>query len=202
MKLRPLSALSLACLLLIPGSLSAQDAASLAAVRQAEERYKQLSEDLQTLIAMQAKQQEQINTLTRELNTLKEKSGRPTGNYASQSDLEKLADAVKELDRKREADKKLFLDALEKLEKNVNTRVTTPAPTPARPETQQRISKGYSHIVKDGQYLGHILEAYNEEFKKQGKKPITLKDILDNNPGLEPRSMRIGQEVIIPLPRD
>ena len=59
-----------------------------------------------------------------------------------------------------------------------------------------------NHIVEGGQTISAIIAAYNATLKEQGvKKRITLKSVLDANPNLDPRAMRIGQSLFIPDPR-
>jgi hypothetical protein len=56
--------------------------------------------------------------------------------------------------------------------------------------------------VLDGETISAIITAYNAKLKSQGaKKRITLKSVLDANPNLNPRTMRIGQTLFIPDPR-
>ena len=72
----------------------AQDAAT-------EERLNKLSGQIEDLIASLKLQKERVAALTRELENVREQSTKPTGNYASQEDLKRLTESVKEIDRKR-----------------------------------------------------------------------------------------------------
>src|SRR5260370_33827822 len=76
---------------------SAQDAAT-------EERLNKLSGQIEDLIAGQKQEKERLASLAREMENLREQASKPTANYAAQEDLKRLADSVREADRKRLAD--------------------------------------------------------------------------------------------------
>src|SRR5688572_20608429 len=78
--------------------LCGQDAAT-------EERLRKLNGYVEELLADKARQQKQISELSREVESLREQLSRPAGNYASQEDLRKLAESVKDIEEKRAADK-------------------------------------------------------------------------------------------------
>lgn len=193
------------------GLLPAQDtaAARAAAERQeTEERYQRLASTIENLRATQDSQQKRLATLTEELNRLREENTRSQGKYATPEDLSRLAEKIRELDKKREADKELILAEFAKLGKTITAaplpgardRTAPPNLKPTvsanRPETE----KGYEYVVQKGDYLSTIVAAYNEQFKKEGKKAITTKQVEDANPGLNPSKMKIGQKIFVPLP--
>ncbi len=168
----------------------AQDAAT-------EERLNRLNGLVQDLLEDKAIQKRQIESLTREVQTLREQLTRPVGNFASQEDLRKLAEKLQEVDRKREADKELILKEFEKLVKLVarspdNRKPATPATPPA---TAGGEGKFFEYTVVQGDTLSAIMQAYRD----QGVK-VTLKQILDANPGLVPERMSVGQKIFIPAP--
>src|SRR5689334_14943905 len=66
-----------------------------------EERLNQLSGKIEDLIAGQEAQRKRVAELAKEIDSLRDQQGKPNGNYASQEDLKRLADSVKEVDRKR-----------------------------------------------------------------------------------------------------
>ena len=75
----------------------AQDAAT-------EERLNKLNGLVQDLLEDKAHQRKQIESLSREIQSLREQVSKPTGNYASQDDLRTLARKVQEIDQKRVED--------------------------------------------------------------------------------------------------
>lgn len=113
----------------------------------------------------------------------------------TRADLEGLAKSIREVDRKRIQDKDLILKEMQALLRST--------PTGAKPPTAPPHSeKGFDHTVEAGQTISAIIAAYNTKLKSQGvKKRITLKSVLDANPNLNPRTMRIGQSLFIPDPR-
>ena len=113
----------------------------------------------------------------------------------TRADLEGLAKSIREVDRKRIQDKDLILKEMQALLRST--------PTGAKPPTAPPHSeKGFDHTVEAGQTISAIIAAYNTKLKRQDvKKRITLKSVLDANPNLNPRTMRIGQSLFIPDPR-
>lgn len=189
------------------GVLQAQDetvsnAAELVARQEAEERDKRMVQALEDLMASQSALQKRLAEALTEVDRLKEEVAKSEGQsakYATKEDLQRLADAIKELDQKREADKKLILDELQKLAKMpapvlVSPKETTPAVTPTGP------MEGYEYTVQSGDTLSTVLAAYNEEFRKQGLKTVSLNEVVRANPGLNPNRVTVGMKVFIPSP--
>src|SRR5262249_21603217 len=75
-------------------TIDAQDAAT-------EERLNKLSGQIEDLLAAQAAQQKRLAALAREISELREHAQRPNPAYAGQEDLRHLAEALREVDRKR-----------------------------------------------------------------------------------------------------
>jgi TolA-binding protein len=185
---------------ILPSTLLAQDAAShaaLAADREAaEERYQRLSNDVQDLVAAQAVLQKRISALADTIRDLRDEQIKATTQAVSRDELRRLALKVQEIDQKREDDKKIILEELQKLLK-----LPSPAPAPAIPppaltpssRVGSGVERGYEHVVEPGQYLSTIIQAYRD----QGVK-VTQKQVLDANPGLNPNKLRTGQKIFIP----
>src|SRR5436305_358702 len=72
----------------------AQDAAT-------EERLNQLSGKIEDLIAGQETQRKRMAELSREVESLRDQQTKPNANYVSHEDLKRVAEALKEVDRKR-----------------------------------------------------------------------------------------------------
>ena len=176
--------------------LHAQDAAT-------EERFNKLAGQIEDLRANQEAITKRIEALGKEIESLRGQVEKPTGNYASDEDLKKLAEAVKEVDRKR-------LDDYEKIRlelKNLGRSLAAPA-QPVRktvppPNTDVSTSeksnipdKGFEYQVKKGDTLSIIVQAYRDNNIK-----ITMDQVLKANPGLKPERMRVGQKIFIPAPQ-
>jgi nucleoid-associated protein YgaU len=183
-----------------PARLVAQDvntAAIAAAREEAEERYKRLHSAVEELQASHAALQKRLAALAEECNRLREDSVKAAGITASQEDLRKLAENIVELDQKREADKKLILDKLEGLAAAVKTAAFAPPSALRRPNTATNagVEKGYEYIVQPGDVLSKIIKAYRDNGIK-----VSLQQITNANPGLNPNNLKPGQKIFIPQP--
>ena len=145
------------------------------------------------------------NALKKELDSLKSEVRRTRAetlknkpNTITQNDVDALAKTIREVDRKRSADKELILKEIRNIAKNS----TRNRPTPSKPIKPVRPQKGFDHSVQSGETISAIISAYNEQLKSEGaKKRITLNSVLKANPKLNPRSIQIGQNLFIPDPR-
>ena len=174
------------------GGVRAQDAAM-------EERVNKLNGFVQDLLEDKANQRKQVESLAREVQGLREQASKPTGNYASQDDLRRLAAAIKEIDEKREADRKLILTKIEELAKLI---ASQPAVKPPKPAAESSAGggggsqRGYDHVVASGDTLSTIALAFREKGIK-----VSVEQILKANPGLVPEKMSVGQKIWIPEPK-
>lgn len=162
------------------GSARAQDAALV-------ERVNRLSVYVDELLADKARQQKQITDLTREVETLREEVQRAR-DAAGREDVAALAEAVKRLDQKHRADMEVVAIQIEKLGS------ATAAPRPVTPPPS-RPERGYEYTVAPGNTLSAIAKAYRDKGVK-----VTVDDILNANPGLDPKKLTIGQVIFIPEP--
>ena len=176
----------------------AQDAAT-------QQQLDKLAGQIQDLQDAQAQQSKRLDAVEKEIADLSDKvNSQPVANnYASTDDLKKLADAVKEVDRKRQEDNQKVLQTLEQVSKavtasgkhrSVPSDSTAPssantAPAPSGPQ------KGYYYTVVAGDYLSTIAKAY----RAQGVK-VTTKDIINANPGLDANTLITGKKIFIPDP--
>ncbi|HWW02137.1 MAG TPA: LysM peptidoglycan-binding domain-containing protein [Candidatus Acidoferrum sp.] len=184
----------LAALTLCAGPrLRAQDAGT-------EERFNKLAGQIEDLRAGQDALRRQLETVGKELDSLREQVNKPTGNYASQEDLKRVAEAVKDIDRKRIEDADKIHNDLLKLQKSLAVPPgPKPKPTPNENPTPDKLpvpDKGYEYIVKKGDTLSIIVQAYRDNNIK-----VTTDQILKANPGLKPERMKVGQKIFIPAPQ-
>ena len=182
----------------------AQDASTAAAIAEkqvAEERYKQMAADIESLLAANLALQKKISALDAELQKVREEQLRSANNNSTAETVKKLADAIQEVDRKRESDKQKIIEEVQKIVGKALTSspVRTP-PKPVTPEPSAGPQKGYTHVVKEGDVLGLIVSDYNAAFKKEGMKTITQKQVMDANPDVNWNRLRIGQKIFIPAP--
>jgi len=171
-----------------------------------EERLNKISGQLEDLIVSQKQERERGSALAKEISNLREQASKPTGNYASQEDLKRLFDAIKEVDRKRVEDNEKLKDLVSKemlnLKKTLSAAVTTPKKAPSTTPQEGAVtdkpgpsSKGFKYVIEKNDTLGAIVKAYAEKNIK-----VTTDQILKANPGLNPNKLRLGQEIWIPAP--
>jgi hypothetical protein len=182
-----------------------QDAATRAAAiadrDAAEERYRRLNTAVEGILAAQAEQQRRLETLASELRQVRADTAKPQGDFVTREELNQLVETIRELDRKREADRRLILEEIDNLGKSFaaslkqDRRPPTERPSPAAGTTYDEVAE---HKVEQGQTLSAIAAAYNAEFKKRGKR-TSVDLILQANPKIKPESIQVGQVVIVPL---
>ena len=126
-------------------AVRAQDAAT-------QERLDKLSGRIEDLTAAQEALKKADGDLSRELESVREQSGKPNTSYARQEDLKRLAEAIKEVDRKRMDDAEKIHTELLKLRKVLETPLPPPKPKPASspegearsPNSRQRLRRASS----------------------------------------------------------
>ena len=178
-------------------ALRAQDAAT-------EERLNKLSGRIDDLAAAQEVLKKEVAALAKDIESLRDQAAKPSGDYAAREDLKPLAEAIKEVDRKRMDDAEKTRAELLKLRKLLETPMTStkkppsvkpPKDAPVTP-TSTGTDKGFEYVIKPGDTLGAIVQAYKEKNIK-----VTVKQIVDANPGLKPNSLKEGQKIFIPAPQ-
>lgn len=197
--MKRISLLLAALLLCGISKVQADDAAT-------EERLNQLSGKIEDLIASQETQRKQLAELRREIESLRDQASKPTGNFAAQEDLKRVADAVKEVDRKRLEDYEKIRTTIKDLGKTLASSSPSTSPRKVKNESepgegtkaskQTSSDKGFEHTVKSGDTLSGIVQAYKEQNIK-----VTKEQIMAANPGLVPEKMRLGQKIWIPAPQ-
>lgn len=187
--MKRISLLLLAAVTGLAPALVAQDAAT-------EERLNQLNAKVEELQAALVLQQKRLADLAQELQNLREQQNRPGPAFATADDLKRLAEKIQELDRKREADKELILREIEKLAKTAAAppRATRPAAIETPPPVGD--DKGFEYVIQPGDTLSLIVQAYREKNIK-----VTVKQILQANPGLDEKKLKVGQKIFIPAPK-
>lgn len=197
------------CWLLLPLGLTAgltsapgraENAAAEAAQRQeAEERYQKVRAKLEETLEAQAVLQKRLSALGAEMAGLRQEMERSGGNQASHEDLRKLAEAVREVDKRREDDRKLILEEIRRLAAQPPPEQPTRKPAKAVEAEPAPISggaqKGYEYEVKSGDTISTIVAAYQANGVK-----VTVPQVIKANPGVNPNKMRKGQKIFIPDP--
>jgi len=172
----------------------AQDAAT-------EERLNRLSGQIEDLIAGQKAQQKALSELAKELESVREQASKPTGSYASQEEVKHLAEALKEVDRKRLEDYDHIQTAMTKLGKTLQPAATSkPNKQTDAPVADKQVGdkaapaeKGIEYVIQPGDTLSAVVQACKEK-----KIKVTVDQILKANPGLKADKLRAGQKIFIP----
>ena len=168
-----------------------------------QERLDKLSGRIEDLAAAQDAMKKQVSELARELESVREQSGKPNASYARQEDLNRMAEAIKEVDRKRMDDAEKIHTELLKLRKVLETPLASPKrtsvqapkdnPPRANPTTPD---KGFEYKIKSGDTLDAVAQAYRDQNIK-----VTVAQILNANPGLKAERLKVGQTIFIPAPQ-
>lgn len=181
-------------LIFAPCFARSQDAAT-------EERFNQLNGKIEDLIAGQEAQKKLISELRREIESLRDQQNKPNTTYASHDDLKRLAETIKEVDRKRIDDNEKVQNSLIKLSKTLTEKPPV-SRTPRSEKTEKADvepkksdEKGFEYTIKSGDTLSTIAKAYKEQNIR-----ITSDQILKANPGLQADKLRVGQKIFIPAP--
>jgi nucleoid-associated protein YgaU len=178
-------------------ALRAEDAAT-------EERLNKLAGRIDDLVAGQESLRNRIQALEREIEAVREQVSKPTGNYASQEELKRLADAVKDVDQKRIKDAQEVQAQFVKLSKVVAPPPSTSKKPAANSSTERPAmeanaasEKGFGeYTIQKGDTLSLIIQAYREKNIK-----LSADQIVKANPGLVPEKLKVGQKIWIPAPQ-
>jgi LysM repeat protein len=174
----------------------AQDAAT-------QERLDKLAGRIDDLTAAQEAMRKQMSELSRELESVREQATKPNASYAHHEDLTRVAEAVKEVDRKRMDDAEKIHTELLRLRKALETPLPTPKLKPASaprekvtPEKPAGDEKVFQYTIQSGDTLGAIVQACKEKNVK-----VTAAQILKANPGLKAERLIVGTKIFIPAPQ-
>jgi septal ring factor EnvC (AmiA/AmiB activator) len=179
-------------------ALRAQPAATEERLNKLNGRIDDLSDRLEALRA-------DLQKLSRAMDDLRAEASKPKGDYASQEDLKRVAEAVKEVDRKRLDDAETIRKELRDLAKGLKaapvsggkrSNPAVAATDPSEPLKSGGSDKGFEYVIKSGDTLSVIVAAYREKNIK-----VSTEQILKANPNLVPEKMRPGQKIFIPAPQ-
>jgi DNA-binding protein H-NS len=203
--------------------------AAAAAARQGEvlraytERFNTFQSDLELLQKDNVALREEISRLSQENSQLRAdqaKTASAVANvYNPEKDLKRLADAINEVDRKRDSDRREVTEEFKRAMSKIDVKIennfqalstalaSRPTPKPPRPadppaSSSQPVSDvGYTHVVQSGQSFLAIVKAYNAKFKEQGLKTVSVAQVKAANPKLDiDKPLRVGVKLIIPAP--
>jgi LysM repeat protein len=187
---------------------AASNAAAVAEQQGVDEKFKRIAADIESLRAAHQILLDKLSALDGELHQIRAEQARLSANAIGRDDLKPLAQKIEEVDKRRQEDKEAISGDIKKLaahlEKLLTAAVAEPSPKssikppPAGDGAATESTNTYT--VKAGDNFDSIKNACNTDFRSQGKKTITLKQIMAANPGVDPTQLKIGQRILIPLP--
>jgi hypothetical protein len=196
-----------ACLMTVPDLIAQGDASRAAAIADregAEERYRRLNTAVEGMLGAQAEQQKRLDALAAELGRMRTDTARAGSDYVTRSELNELVKTIQEIDRKREADRRVILEELETLGKSLADlikgpgRRAEPPPTPKATSASPSYQEFVEHTLQPRETIWALVTAYNEEYRAQGKR-TSEKLVLEANPRIRPEALQVGQKITIPL---
>jgi LysM repeat protein len=194
--MKRIAILTLGLALLSGSTLRAQEAGT-------EERLNKLAGQIEDLRSNQEAITKRMEALGQAIENLRGQMDKPNGNYASDEDVKRLADAVKEIDRKRLEDYEKIRNELKNLGKSLAAPAppvhkSNPSPIAESPTSDKSSGpdKGFEYQVKKGDTLSIIVQAYRDNNIK-----VTTDQILKANPGLKPERLQVGKKIFIPAPQ-
>jgi LysM repeat protein len=152
--------------------------------------------------------QKEIDSLRETLRESHERSVTRMGDFATREDLKKIMDNVRDVDQRRESDKKVILEEFEKLGRTLSQPNDRSTSRKSQKEKEREPEKEPAPIegtflpykVKDGQRLSDIVKEYNGALKEQGRPSITIEQVKRANPKMNPNKILVGQEILLPVP--
>ena len=186
--------------------------ADLAARQEAEERYKTMSAKIEDLQQELQAYKKNLAGVGDELKALREETVRAHNNnkdVAVQKSLEQLAEAIREVDKKRIADNEKILAVLAGFKETLKDKPSAAAPRPPAPagvsptvppksageSPKSGAEKGYEYAIRERD----TLSAITTKLVQQGIK-VTQKQIMEANPSVNWNRLRVGQKIFIPAP--
>jgi len=206
-------AIALACGGSLLSSSALADEAVIADLRLDNQKLTARVEDLES--SLQSYKQ-QVMKLSEEVRSLKADLAKGADNRevaGLKEDVDRLREAIKEVDQKRIADQEKIAATIRDLGKDLKKSIqgsVSPAPRPIEPVQPRNGSPpasppksggatgpqtGYEYTIRSGDTLLGIVTA----LKSQGIK-ITLEQLSEANPGVKSTNLKIGQKIFIPVP--
>jgi len=196
---------------------------------EARENYAVLKGNYDTLMDAKVAQDKRIQDLEAQLRDLKgQVAAKPSGNFATQEELKHAADTLKEavekVDKARQADNEKVLKSLNEIAKAVRSSAAMPPPSraagrseapvtePAAGSRSGRRSGAATVEPVAGATAGQDMLQYevkeNDTPSKIARKllsekgiKVTAEQILQANPGVTAINLKVGQKLVIPVPK-
>jgi TolA-binding protein len=195
-------------LVMLPAPAQGQNpAAETALERKAnEERFAQLNAQVANLTETQQvlwtriqKLEQTMDSLNREIRRLKDDNTHANALLVTRKEFDALVEKLREIDKKREEDNRLIVNSIN----SIKDAAKLPATVASRPKPSSEhaeVVETVDYKINEGDLLYKIITAYNEEYAKQGRGRITLEQVKEANPELNPNRIIPGRVIRIPVP--
>ena len=181
------------------------------------EEVKRLAGEVADLRDANASQNRRITQMQKDMEGLREalrdsheRSITKLGDFATREDLKKIVDNIRDVDSRRESDRKVILEEFEKLGRTLKepSERTGSSTRRATKDKEKEVEKDPAPIegtflpykVKDGQRLSDILKEYNGALKEQGRPAVSIDQVKRANPKMNINRILVGQEILLPVP--
>src|SRR3954463_5315753 len=180
------------------------------------EEFKRLAGEVADLKEANQAQQRRVRDLTAQLESLRtalrESNERHTtklADFATRDDLKKIVDSIREVDEKREGDKRLILEQIRDLGKLISTPPVNTQDKPLKGKNRDRDSvketthdqpmegEFYEYRVQKNEVFSKIVSDWNATLKEKGKKSVTYEDVKRANPKVNVNKIYEGQKLLL-----
>jgi TolA-binding protein len=153
----------------------------------------------------------QIESLRSSLREANERHTTKLADFVTREDIKKIVDSIREVDDKREADKKLILEQIKELGKTL----TMPTPEPSKSKNNRKNTEPkeitheqpaaiegefYEYKVQKNDAFSKIVNDWNATLKERGKRTVTYDEVKRANPKVNLNKIYEGQKILLPLP--
>jgi chromosome segregation ATPase len=169
-----------------------------------QEKVERLSGDVERLTQDNLSLKNKISALADELAKNHEEMVKLSSKNNVHEDLQRLAEKIQEVDSARVKGNQDIADQIRKIGESVREAARAEARPKSRPthieEPKDTTPDHYEYVIAPGDTLSSVVLAYNKEFKSKGMKTISIQQVLEANPKLNPNSVPAGKKIIIPMP--
>lgn len=174
------------------------------------ERILRLTAAVESLELALASQKRQLDALSAEVQQLRVDAANQGAQRPWVEDMRRLTNAIGEVDRKRIADNEQVIKILGELRKAIGAVAEAPraSAAPSRPQEPRGrgpraadlgAKKEFPYVIKRGETLSGVLQAFNQDADKQGYRALTAKEVMDYNEITDERRIPEGATILLPL---
>jgi hypothetical protein len=155
----------------------------------------------------------QVEALRGALRESNERATTKQADFVTREDLDKFVNSIREVDDKREADKKLILEEIKELgvklaapvePSNSRKRNRRESNDQDKKEDEPAVISGefYNYPVQKNDAFSKIVSDWNSTLKSKGLPSVSYDEVKRVNPKLNPNLIYEGQKILLPFPAD